>query len=268
MWAEAERNGGTSQKSTREGNVTRDGNRTRREVAETGRRWIKTKSWRGRGRLKASARRVGGGRRLAGSGHSLLPPSAPEHRLQPHAATGCKFSTTAGRCGRQRQRRAVTLACSCGCCWATSATLVLLRLLVHAEQHRRGSVVRSAARAGLQQPRQARGTVTAEKPGASDSDEPWRCASDVLRPKTLSGDVRTGPPSSQTKSPPAWRTPVTLSSSPAVAAVHDSGLKSQRITRRCVKRAPATSLLGATQASGTYQNTRSTTRVEAPRFCS
>jgi hypothetical protein len=33
MWAKAERNGGTSQKSTREGNVTRDRNRTRREVA-------------------------------------------------------------------------------------------------------------------------------------------------------------------------------------------------------------------------------------------
>lgn len=42
MWAKAERNGGTSQKSTREGNVTRDRNRTRREVADTGRRWIKT----------------------------------------------------------------------------------------------------------------------------------------------------------------------------------------------------------------------------------
>ena len=51
MWAKAEKNGGTSQKSTRRERDER-GNRTRREVTDTGRRWIKTQVVERKGEIK------------------------------------------------------------------------------------------------------------------------------------------------------------------------------------------------------------------------
>lgn len=71
------------------------------------------------------------------------------NRLHPHAASGCKFSTTAGRLERQRQSPAVTLktlarrsACdSDGDCWTRLPHLRCrrcLRCLLCGTQERRG----------------------------------------------------------------------------------------------------------------------------------
>jgi hypothetical protein len=74
-----------------------DRNCTRREVADTGRRWIKTESWGGRGKLRVvSARRVGGGKRLCRIG-------GWRSALHPHAdaslAHGWPFGTPAPKTG-------------------------------------------------------------------------------------------------------------------------------------------------------------------------
>lgn len=52
MWAKAERNGGTSQKSTREGNVTREAIAPDVRLRTPEGDGLRHKSWRGRGEIK------------------------------------------------------------------------------------------------------------------------------------------------------------------------------------------------------------------------
>jgi len=107
-------------RSRQEGNVTREAIAPDVRLRTPEGDGLRHKSWRGRGKLRTSARRVGDKGRLPESGPSLL---SQVHRLHPLAASGCKLSTTAGRFERQRQRPAVTLRHAC----------LLLRLLLDGE---------------------------------------------------------------------------------------------------------------------------------------